>query len=124
MTVISMSRAELSRLRMMIDLADGHTRSQPARAARGRADRHLDSVCSVRGHNRPAERPGRDRQFLDALAMEWDRRALALDREGAFFRWPTMLVAALSGMTGDDPQRQAKYGARLREGDLRLEGGP
>lgn len=51
---------------------------------------------------RPAERPGRDRHFLDALAADWDRRAITLDRDGAFFRWPTTLVAELTGMTAVD----------------------
>lgn len=48
---------------------------------------------------RPAERPGRDRKFLDALAAEWDNRAIALDRDGDFFCWPTTLVAEFTGVT-------------------------
>lgn len=50
----------------------------------------------------PAERPGRDRLFLDALAVEWDRRAITPDHERGLFQWPSTLVAELTGMTALD----------------------
>jgi hypothetical protein len=46
---------------------------------------------------RPAERTRRDREFLDALTAEWERRKLSVDGDEAYFRWPSTLVSELTG---------------------------
>ncbi len=54
MTVITMSRTELSRLRVMIDLADGRTRVEDAAALMAGIQGHYIELCPLHPHGNTA----------------------------------------------------------------------